>query len=143
MFHKKNQQQGNLYIVVVFVLVVMGFLATSLMRIEWSNNDAHSRDVLGTQAWLLSQSINEYVLTQFYPLTGSADIANNCDPIEPTIVTGAENLLATVPQCSGLQLRCEEIGTLGDLSYFKVEARVTCGSGINQVERSQEVWVRE
>ncbi|RTZ14319.1 MSHA biogenesis protein MshP [Vibrio aquaticus] len=143
MSHKKNQQQGNLYIVVVFVLVVMGFLATSLMRIEWSNNDAHNRDVLGTQAWLLSQSLNEYVLTQFYPLNQAADVAGNCEPLEPTIITGAESLLATVPQCGELQLSCNEIGTLGDLSYFKVEARVTCGSGVFQVERSQEVWVRE
>ncbi|MGL6026592.1 MAG: MSHA biogenesis protein MshP, partial [Vibrio sp.] len=56
MFPKIKKQAGNLYIVAIFVIVVMGFLAAALTRIEWSNQDALSRDVLGTQAWFAAHS---------------------------------------------------------------------------------------
>lgn len=139
----RNSQQGSLYIVIVFVLVVMGFLAVSLSRIEHSNHDSHTRDVLGTQAWLTSHSINEYILTEFYPLTQPFDIESNCDPIAADIVVGAQAILATIPQCTGLSISCVQIGTLGNENYFRLETAVTCGSGLSEVQRSQEVWVRE
>ena len=132
----KKKQQGSLYIVIVFVLVVMGFLAIALSRIEHSNHDAHTRDVLGTQAWLASHSINEYVLTEFYPLTQPFDIANNCDPISADIVTSAQAILGAIPQCTGLEMSCIQIGTLGNENYFKLETAVTCGSGLSEVQRS-------
>ncbi len=62
----KKRQVGSLYIVVIFVLVVMGFLATTLNRIEWSNHDAHTKDVIGTQAALLAHSAIEQALIQVY-----------------------------------------------------------------------------
>ncbi len=50
MFPRMKKQAGNLYIVAIFVIVVMGFLAAALSRMEWSNQDALSRDLLGTKA---------------------------------------------------------------------------------------------
>ncbi|MEZ8321795.1 MSHA biogenesis protein MshP, partial [Vibrio splendidus] len=64
---RKSTQKGSALIMVIFVIVVLGFLATSLSRTSWSDNDSNTRVVLGTQAWLLSHSVNEYVMTQFYP----------------------------------------------------------------------------
>lgn len=153
MFHKRNcesqrfkhpsQQRGSLYIVVIFVLVVMGFLATSLNRVEWSDSDSRTRDVLGTQAWLLAHSVNEYVLTEFYPLNASAAVSANCDPITASIVSGSENMLTEFASCRTVELTCTSIGTLEDNDYFQVTSRITCGSGLSEVERVQEIWVRE
>ena len=63
MFPRMKKQAGNLYIVAIFVIVVMGFLAAALSRMEWSNQDALSRDLLGTKAWFAAHSLNEFALT--------------------------------------------------------------------------------
>ncbi|MCL9780535.1 MSHA biogenesis protein MshP [Vibrio sp. S4M6] len=139
-----SKQQGNLYIIAVFVLVVMGFLGANLARIEYSNRDAITRDVLGTQAWLLAHSANEYVLTQLYPIDASAAVAANCDPIAAAITTGANTMRSSYfNNCASVTVACTSIGTLDSVNYYKVESSAICGSGINEVERTQEVWVRE
>ncbi|WP_260261515.1 MSHA biogenesis protein MshP [Vibrio intestinalis] len=145
MSHKRNRQLGSLYVVVIFVLVVMGFLATTLTRIEFSNTDAHVKELLGTQAWMLAQSVNEEALTIVYPLNStSSAIAANCSAAMPinTIVDGA-NRFHSVASCELLQASCEPVGTLADMNYFKLTAQVSCGSGKSLVERSEEIWVRE
>ncbi|OLQ92862.1 MSHA biogenesis protein MshP [Vibrio ponticus] len=139
------QQQGSLLIVVVFVLVVMGFLATQLSRFEWSNHDAHSKDVLGTQAWLLAQSVNEQVLTRFYPLTSTeSKVAEQCDGITfPDFVDATGVFLDSQINCTLEELSCSPVGTLDEMNYFKLRAQVSCGSGKSLVERTEEIWVRE
>ena len=138
-----NKQRGNLYIIAVFALVVMGFLGANLIRIEHSNRDALTRDILGTQAWLLAHSVNEYALTQFYPLNASSAVATNCDPIATSISTGVSDVLDNFSNCNSVTLTCSTIGSLDSMNYFKVESTAICGSGLNEVERSQEVWIRE
>lgn len=150
MFPKR--QRGNLYIVVIFVLVVMGFLATTLSRIELSNSDAHTRDVLGTQAWLLSHSVNELALTLFYPLSStSSAIAAHCDPdgnsntsdVSVELQNRANQLISTVASCRNVTLSCNVKGPLDGETFYRLESSVTCGSGLLQVVRSQQVWVKE
>lgn len=148
----RKRQQGNLYIVVIFVLVVMGFLATALSRIEVSNSDAHTRDVLGTQAWLLSHSVNELALTLFYPLdsTDSA-IATHCDPdanpntsaVSAELQNRATALIATVASCRNVTLSCNVKGPLDGETFYLLDSQVTCGSGLSEVVRSQQIWVKE
>ena len=65
MSHKKNQI-GSVLIIAIFVIVVMGMLALTLVRLEWSNQDTLTREVLGTQAWFLSPSGNEWGFTYIY-----------------------------------------------------------------------------
>lgn len=143
MFPSRRRQQGNLYIIAIFVLVVMGFLGANLVRIEQSNHDAYVRDVLGTQAWLLAHSANEYVLTEMYPLNTSSAVATNCDPMASSITSGAANVLSDFNSCSNVTLSCDSLGALDGMNYFKVESRANCGSGLNEVERSEEIWLRE
>ncbi|UPQ88302.1 MSHA biogenesis protein MshP [Vibrio sinaloensis] len=147
-----KRQQGNLYIVVIFVLVVMGLLATALSRIELSNSDAHTRDVLGTQAWLMSHSINEMALTLFYPLDStSSAIAAHCDPdgnsatdgVSAQLITRANQLLDAVASCRTVALSCNVKGPLDGETFYLLESRVTCGSGLSEVVRSQQIWVKE
>lgn len=142
--NSQRSQRGNLYIVVIFVLVVMGFLATSLGRIEWSNRDAHTRDVLGTQAWLLSHSINEVAMTLFYPLDSQdSAIAQRCADTDTLIQDQAELLLNTVPSCRLAEISCENRGSLDGAQFYILESAVTCGSGVSEVRRSQQIWVKE
>ncbi|WP_373938169.1 MSHA biogenesis protein MshP [Vibrio kanaloae] len=142
MRHRKSSQQGSVLIVAVFVIVVMGFLATSLVQVQWSNHDTLTRKQLGTQAWLLAHSANEWALTQVYPLTVSPAVSTSvsaaCGNLNSNQVSSGMSTICTVGK-----LTCSQIGTLDSVGFFKIESTAICGSGINQVQRIQEVWVRE
>ncbi|MBD0788638.1 MSHA biogenesis protein MshP [Vibrio sp. Y2-5] len=149
MFHKKSvfpsvkKQAGNLYIVAIFVIVVIGFLANVLARMEWSNSDALSKNLLGTRAWFAAHSANELALTQLYPLnTANSVVANVCLSNWGNVQSKANNLMTQFAGCS-VTTQCYSLGTLDSISYYKVESTVVCGSGQYQVERKQEVWVKE
>ncbi|MBE8575626.1 MSHA biogenesis protein MshP [Vibrio sp. OPT18] len=142
------QQRGSALIIVIFVIVIVGFLATSLTRTSWSTHDTTTRSVMGTQAWLLSHSVNEYVMTQFYPdpdPTASSAVSSLCkEEMSPDINNFAETLVesATV-SCELHRLECESRGQLAGMSFYILESSVVCGSGVSQVERNQELWVKE
>ncbi len=142
------QQRGSALVIVIFVIVIVGFLATSLTRTSWSTHDTNARSVLGTQAWLLSHSVNEYVMTQFYPsldpLASSAVSTICVSPMSPQVVSEANSLISRVPMnCSLNSLECSSRGELGGLVFYVLESSVICGSGVSQVQRNQEVWVKE
>ncbi|OED88654.1 hypothetical protein [Vibrio crassostreae] len=142
MRHSKSSQQGSVLVVAVFVIVVMGFLATSLVQVQWSNHDTLTRKQLGTQAWLLAHSANEWALTQVYPLTVSPAVSTSvstvCSNLNSSQVSSGMSTICTVDQ-----LTCQQIGVLDGVGFFKIESTAVCGSGINQVQRIQEVWVKE
>ncbi|MCY9866074.1 MSHA biogenesis protein MshP [Vibrio coralliirubri] len=142
MRHSKSSQQGSVLVVAVFVIVVMGFLATSLVQVQWSNHDTLTRKQLGTQAWLLAHSANEWALTQVYPLTVSPAVSTSvstvCSNLNSNQVSSGMSTICTVNQ-----LTCRQIGVLDGVGFFKIESTAVCGSGINQVQRIQEVWVKE
>ncbi|MEZ8021789.1 MSHA biogenesis protein MshP [Vibrio sp. 1F255] len=142
MRHSKSSQKGSVLVVAIFVIVVMGFLATSLVQVQWSNHDTLTRKQLGTQAWLLAHSANEWALTQVYPLTVSPAVSTSvstvCGNLNSNQVSSGMSTICTVDE-----LTCSQIGVLDGVGFFKIESTAICGSGINQVQRIQEVWVRE
>lgn len=148
---RKLSQKGSALIIVIFVIVVLGFLATSLSRTSWSDSDSNTRVLLGTQAWLLSHSVNEYVMTQFYPdpdLQASSAVATVCNSndLEPggSIFTVASSMVAESPMnCSLNQLQCSNRGELDGFVFYVLESSVICGSGVSEVQRNQELWVKE
>ena len=145
MFH--NKQKGNVLIVTLFVIIVMGYLAASLMKVTWSNQSGLTREFLGTKAWFTAQSSNDWVLTQFFPLVGSAAVETRCDDIEAERVKPDSSLFDKA--CTIKAIECQKAGKLpGELPGEEVELYVVksvavCGSGLSQVQRQQEVWVRE
>ncbi|EKO3610543.1 MSHA biogenesis protein MshP [Vibrio cincinnatiensis] len=144
MFPKIQKQAGNLYIVAIFVLVVMGFLASALTRLEWSNHDALSRDLLGTKAWFAAHSSNELALTLVYPLSRSSAFSSLC-PSETGAVSSiseAEALINQYEGCRGTS-QCQFLGELNNQKLYKLESRVICGSEQYQVERVQDIVVKE
>ncbi|MEZ8693334.1 MSHA biogenesis protein MshP [Vibrio splendidus] len=138
---RKQKQQGNVLIVAIFTLVVMGFLATSLNRVRWASNDALTQEFLGSQAWLLANSANEWALTQIYPV-GSSAVSDACSVVNvvPSIDLANDNCALEVVQCTSIG----ELNLDGeDRRFFKIEATAACGNDNIKVTRRQEVWVRE
>ncbi|MFA0053869.1 MULTISPECIES: MSHA biogenesis protein MshP [Vibrio] len=145
---RSYQQRGSALIIVIFVIIIVGFLATSLTRTSWSTHDTNTRSVMGTQAWLLSHSVNEFVMTQFYPEldpAASSAVSAICTNLEPLgLVSEANSLISRVPMnCSLNSLECSSRGELDGSVFYVLESSVICGSGVSQVQRNQEVWVRE
>ncbi|HBH7880570.1 TPA: MSHA biogenesis protein MshP [Vibrio parahaemolyticus] len=145
MFRNKHQQ-GNVLVIVLFVIIVMGYLAASLMRVTWSNQSGLTREFLGTKAWFTAQSSNEWLLTKFYPLGLSSAVSASCAAISSGSVTVPSSLID--PTCKST-LKCKSVGQLPDtnsgkdVSLYVVRSLAVCGSGLSQVERQQEIWVRE
>ncbi|MCY9829091.1 MSHA biogenesis protein MshP [Vibrio chagasii] len=148
---RKSLQKGSALIMVIFVIVVLGFLATSLSRTSWSDSDSNTRVVLGTQAWLLSHSVNEYVMTQFYPdpdPAASSAVASVClsHDVQPggEVFTVASSMVDTASvNCSLERVQCSSRGELDGFVFYVLESSVICGSGVSKVERNQELWVKE
>lgn len=144
MFRNKKQS-GSVLIIAVFVIVVMGMLGLTLTRLEWSTQDTLTREVLGTQAWLLANSGNEWGLTHLYPLDGSSGVSSinsACSTLNTAASAAASTLVAaTDNRCSKLTISCTALGQ-DDLVYFKVTSGAVCGTGQNIVQREQEVWAR-
>ena len=144
MSHKRNAR-GNVLIVVLFVIIVMGYLAASLMRVSWSNQSGLTREFLGAKAWFIAQSANEWALTQLYPLnTPKPDVAMSC----ANIVSGAIPNVIVDKSCRLNAMSCSSIGTFSTgtsdaESLYRVQATAICGSGVSQVQRRQEIWVKE
>lgn len=80
-----------------------------------------------------------------YPLNASTtDIAAVCSGE----VSGAIPPVAVGSRCEVNAMACTNIGTFNEgtpdaESLFKVQATATCGSGVIQVQRQQEVWVKD
>ncbi len=142
MFPRIKRQTGNLYIVAIFVIVVMGFLATALSRMEWSNSDSLTKELLGTRAWFAAHSVNEYVLTQMYPLNQPEKVSEICSNIGNNNQQYASFMLADFQGCGLVEISCSPKSNNGLLVY-KIDTAVQCGSGQYLVERQQEVWVKE
>ncbi|MGL1558684.1 MSHA biogenesis protein MshP [Vibrio parahaemolyticus] len=141
----RNRQQGNVLIVTLFVILVMGYLAASLMKVSWSNQSGVTREFLGTKAWFTAQSSNDWLLTQFFPVNESAAVASVCNGIKGGSRAPDSGLFDK--GCQITQLDCQNAGVLTDngesVGLYVIKSVASCGSGLSQVQRQQEVWVRE
>ncbi len=140
----RNHQKGNVLVVVLFVIIVMGYLAASLARVGWSDHSAMTKEFLGTKAWFAAQSSNDWVLTQFFPVGNSSAVSSFCNNIEPP-PSGLFD-----KGCQIEKLECRNPGSLpsennaGDeVALYIVKSVASCGSQLSKVYRQQEVWVQE
>lgn len=143
MYHNQAKQKGNLLIMSVVVMVVVGYLSLNLLKVETSNHDTVSKEVLGTQAWFLAHSGAEWGLVQLFPLgTSGAD-----DSICAGSATHQPNIILQNSGCSEApEVVCNRTAMNyrgNDIQYFQIISTATCGSGINAVTRVQEVWAKE
>ncbi|UAB69900.1 hypothetical protein INR79_15480 [Vibrio sp. SCSIO 43132] len=141
-----NNQKGSVLIIAIFVIVVMGMLGLTLMRLEASNQDTLTREILGTQAWFLAHSGNEWGLTYMYPLNESAAVSNlqsRCTALTTSAAANAATAIIENSQapCSSLTIQCDEVGS-GDLTFFRISSVAVCGSTTFEVSREQEVWAK-
>ena len=143
MYHNQGKQKGNLLIMSIVVMVVVGYLSLNLLKVETSNHDTVSKEVLGTQAWFLAHSGAEWGLVQLFPLGMSGADDSICDGntiYRPSVKlenSGCNNNPSVMCEKTEITYHGETI------QYFQITSTATCGSGINAVTRIQEVWAKE
>jgi MSHA biogenesis protein MshP len=153
MFNKNQThtpQQGSVLIVALFVILVLALLAANLTRMNWSNQDTLTREVLGTQAWFLAHSSNEWAIAQLYPLTASSSsVAELCEGIDGSTATeemlSNNDLACTAPtiSCRAIPQDLDASDIPEELQFIKVTSRARCSDGSKfEVERVQEVWLK-
>ena len=143
MYHNQTKQKGNLLIMSVVVMVIVGYLSLNLLKVETSNHDTVSKEVLGTQAWFLAHSGAEWGLVQLFPLGQSGADDSICDGN----TTHRPNMALQNSGCSEVpEVVCNRTAVNyrgNEIQYFQITSSATCGSGINEVTRVQEVWAKE
>ncbi|OCH20221.1 MSHA biogenesis protein MshP [Aliivibrio logei] len=142
MFHNYAKQSGNILILSVIIMVVVGFLSLNLLKVETSNHDAVSKEVLGTQAWFLAYSGAEWGLVQLFPIGVSGADSSLCDEeIHRPNMALNNSGCSSEPEVVCVATPVNHLGEV--ITYFKITSTAVCGSGINQVTRIQEVWAKE
>ncbi|WP_087016710.1 hypothetical protein [Thaumasiovibrio subtropicus] len=133
-------QKGSVLVVVVFVLVVMGFLAIGLTQIGRSNQETTTLEVLGARAWLAAHSGNEVALQRLFPLNSSSALGSVCtSTIVSSVTMGSYGCEASV-SCTS---QAVDVTSSAQTTFYFLESTGTCSSGKNQVSRVQEVMAKE
>lgn len=142
-----KKQSGSVLIVVLFVVLVMGLLATTLARLEWTNQDTQTREIFGTRAWFMAHSANEWALTQLFPLGESgesSEVLSRCDAVNndweaQTTMINDNSCTITSVTCSYQNIPDE----YAEYRYYTLVSVASCGEdGLYQVERAQQVVVK-
>lgn len=143
MFLSRQRQQGSVIMIAIFVIVVIGFLAAALSRIDWSNQNTLSRQILGNTAYYAARSVNEVALTTIYPLNEQEDVHEACASWQSNVLA-QERVMQYYDHCS-LTTACVQQGNLPDagMTYYRIASNVICGSGRFQVQRAEDVWLKD
>lgn len=148
----KKAQSGSVLIVVIFVIVVMGLLAGTMARLEWSNQDTQSREVMGTRAWFMAHSANEWAMTQLFPLGETGEdlisLEGNCSSLSVLPAdyfandTEYQHCRVESLTCTPQTITDQDESTI-KYGFFKVSAKASCGDedGLFRVERAQDIVV--
>lgn len=139
----RKRHQGSVIMIAIFVIVVMGLLAAALSRIEWSNQDTFSRQILGNKAYFAAHSVNEVALTTIYPLNQPEDLPEACADWQANVSAQAR-VMSHYDHCS-LTTQCVVKGELTgvNMTYYRIESSVICGSGRFKVQRAEDVWLKD
>jgi MSHA biogenesis protein MshP len=137
-------------LIAIFVIVVMGVFAANLARIQWSNQDNLTREALGSQAWFLAGSANEWAKTELFRVTrhpSDTELASSCRGLNQNDSAVKQQALAALSMgsaCRPPRLTCIFPATSlpTSLKYYQVVSTARCGDGATfQVQRQQAFFV--
>ncbi len=138
--NRPMNQRGSVLVVVIFVLVVMSFMAMGLSRIGWSNQDTTTLEVLGARAWLAAHSGNEVALQRLFPLNSSSALGTVCTSTIVSNTTIGDQGCSTSVSCTSQTI---DLVSGAQTTFYFLESTGSCSSGKNQVSRVQEVMAKE
>lgn len=131
-----RKQQGSALILVVFIIVVVGFVALIANRNQERNSEQLVSMVLGTRAEMAARSALNIELSRFYQSNKSA---GSCYLSSPQTIDFAGDGLA---QCEAT-VTCRDLGVLDNgLKVYQLTATGYCQVGDWSLQRIIEVGVK-
>ncbi len=118
------KQRGSSLLVVLFSLVVLGFLGSVFLQNRVMEQSSTAESLLSSRAWFAAHSGMEWALSALFPLTNS--IGQCLD---------TQKVPLFLPQCMGV-VRCR----LAEDDLYYLESEATCGLGQFKMTRIQTVW---
>lgn len=129
----RKTQRGFLLPVALFIIVVMGFAALTMMRTTSQTNVSAVQELVSTQALYAAESGLQAGLSElFYPDASNRDeVDGRCDNLDLVLdFSGVEGLNI----CS-VDVQCDRI----EAGTYRLRSGGTCGSGDISANRDLEV----
>ncbi|ENC6729608.1 MSHA biogenesis protein MshP [Vibrio navarrensis] len=132
----RRSQRGSGLVLVIFIIVVVGFVAAVANRNQQRNSQQLVSMVLGTRAEMAARSAAEIEISQFYQSTTQGSCHLNAAQSYSFSGDGLTNCEAEVS--------CAEIGAMDDgRNVFQLTATGRCQAGGWMLQRVVEVGVRD
>ncbi len=123
--HKK--QKGSALILVIFILVVVMLLGTTLVDMLSTGNESVAQEVLGTRALAAANSAMQGQLQQLFPLNAAAP-AFTCPTLPAVPSTHVYNFSGIIglSQCQAT-VSCINYANLDGVAYYRLVSTAECG----------------
>ncbi len=131
---RHKRQQGAALIIVLFIVIVFGFIVLAANRDQVRSSEQLISSVLGARADMAAQSAAQMDISQFY--LSSAGSCYSGDSSYEFSGDGLQNCSATVS--------CEEIGQMDDeRMVYKLTSSGSCKAGSTVYQRQIEIGIRD
>jgi MSHA biogenesis protein MshP len=135
-----TKQRGSGLMIILFVIVVMGFMAMAMIKIGASSQTMTTKEVLGTRAWFSAYSANEVLLTKLFPLGNP--LVSEPSACKKYSLTEIKTIMPIFQQgCKITTINCIA-AMINKTNEYKLISTATCGSGKVTMTRTQEVWAK-
>ncbi|TQV88545.1 hypothetical protein [Aliikangiella coralliicola] len=128
-----KEQQGISLAILLFIIIIVGLLATALTRINTQSNLANAQQVIATRAFFAAESGAQLQATSIFPIAGGAGVCANQN----------FNFNANGLNGCSATTTCTTI-TVGSEDYYQVSSQGQCNAGQPmQATRTIEVRLKD
>ena len=125
-------QQGISLAVLLFILIIIGLLATALTNLTSQSTQANAQQVIATRAFFAAESGANLQAQSIFPLTGASSCANQTYNFTGNGLNGC----TATTVCNTITVNSED--------YFQVTSTGQCNSGQPlQATRTIEVRLKD
>ncbi len=125
-----KKQKGSALILVIFILVVVMLLGTTLVDLLSTGSEGVAQEVLGTRALAAANSAMQGQLQQLFPLN-AASPTFTCPTLPAAPSTHSYNFagIAGLSQCEAT-VSCSNYANLDGVAYYRLVSTGECGDHI-------------
>jgi len=124
-----SKQQGLSLPILLFILIVLGLLATALFRITSQTTAANAQQVISTRAFFAAESGANAQALRLFPVNGGATV---CAPITLNFTAAGLNGCSATTSCTPI--------VAAGTTYYQVQSQGQCNAGQTlQATRTIEV----